>query len=306
MNAIKRILLFWLGRGMRWFDFSGVQRIADCVGFLMWVFLFKRREETVRRIMHHLQVAEEKARPIARASFFNTARSFMEIFLNKRFRMDYVHVENPHLLETMIAQDRAGVLVTAHFGSWELMGSLISHTTHRPTMTVARQQKDKVVSEFIKELRGESRIASVDHRSAAGPALQCLRNHGLVGFFVDHNTQRQEAIFLPFMQDTAAVNIGPALLAVRAKAVVYPLFLRRDGLYTYTLSMDDPLDTQTLEGTLSEKIRQVAVFYTKAVEKKVLENPEQWLWIHRRWKTRAPQDTQPKIQNTQSDSASEA
>ncbi len=210
----------------------------------------------------------------------------MEIFLNDKFRMAYVQVENPDLLRRMMEQGQPGMLATAHFGSWELMGTLISQTALRPTMTVARKQKDPVLSELIKELRGESKLIAVDHRSASGPTLECMRSGGIVGFLLDHNTSRKEAIFLPFFNDIAAVNIGPALLAARVKAMVYPVFLRRDGLRRYTLHMHEPLDVAALEGTLSEKVRHIAAFYTKAVEDEVRACPEQWLWMHNRWKTR--------------------
>lgn len=293
---MKRAFLFWLARQMRRLDFPGVFRVADMLGWVLWTFLPARRRATIERVGRHLGLSGREAEVFARKSFDETARSFMEIFLNDKFRMEYVTVENPALLRRMMEPGQAGVLTTAHFGSWELMGSLISQTATRPTMTVARKQKDPVVSDLIRELRGESKLVAVDHREAAGPALECMRNQGIVGFLVDHNTSRKESIFLPFFNDTAAVTIGPALLAVRAKAIVYPVFLRRDGLRRYMLHMHEPLDTTTLEGSLGERTRQVALFYTKAVEEEVRVRPEQWLWLHNRWKTRQPvgEDANPR------------
>ncbi len=287
---MKRTFLFGLARLMRKLDFPGVFRVANVLGFIMWTFVFRRRKATIARVKRHLGLGDREAAALAKASFYDTAKSFMEIFLNDKFTMDYVHVSNPDLLRRMMEPGQPGVLATAHFGSWELMGTLISQTAARQTMTVARKQKDPVVSELIKELRGESRLIAVDHRAAAGPTLECMRNQGIVGFLVDHNTSRKEAVFLPFFNDIAAVNMGPAMLAVRAKAMVYPVFLRRDGMRTYTLRMHEPLDVAALEGSLSERVRQVAAFYTRAVEAEVREAPSQWLWMHNRWKTRPPED----------------
>ena len=301
---MKRAFLFGLARLLRKLDFPGIFRLAGVLGFVMWTFLFRRRKATIERIRIHLNLSETDAERLAKNSFYNTARSFVEIFLNDKFSMDYVHVENPELLRQMMQPGQPGVLATAHFGSWELMGTLISQTASRPTMTVARKQKDPVVSELIKELRGESRLIAVDHRAASGPTLECMRNQGIVGFLLDHNTSRKEAIFLPFFNDIAAVNMGPALLAARVKAMVYPVFLRRDGMRRYTLHMHAPLDVSTLEGTLSDRVRQVAEFYTKAVEDEVRACPEQWLWMHNRWKTRPPEGEEPvrkKKRGTNSD-----
>lgn len=287
---MKRAFLFGLARLMRKLDFSGIARAASFLGFIMWTFLRKRRQATIERITLHLGLSGAAAVAMAKSSFYNTALSFLEIFLNDKFDMAYVTIENPELLQKMMSPGQSGVLATAHFGAWELMGTLISQTAHRPTMTVARKQKDPVVSELIKELRGESKLIAVDHRSAAGPTLECMRNQGIVGFLADHNTSRREAVFLPFFNDVAAVNMGPAMLAVRAKAVVYPVFLRRDGVKAYTLRMHEPLDTAALEGSLSERIRRVAAFYTNAIEAEVRAAPAQWLWMHNRWKTRPPKE----------------
>lgn len=287
---MKRAFLFGLARLMRKLDFPGVFRVANVLGFIMWTFLPQRRHAAIERVKLHLDLPYEKAALLAKASFYNTARSFLEIFLNDKFKMEYVRVENPELLEKMMAPGQSGVLATAHFGSWELMGAIISQTAKRPTMTVARKQKDPVVSDLIKELRGESKLIAVDHRSAAGPTLECMRNQGIVGFLADHNTSRKEAVFLPFFNDIAAVNMGPAMLAVRAKAVVYPVFLRRDGIRQYTLHMHEPLDVSTLEGSIAERVKKVAEFYTKAIENEIRETPDQWLWMHNRWKTRPPEE----------------
>jgi KDO2-lipid IV(A) lauroyltransferase len=84
------------------------------------------------------------------------------------------------------------------------------------------------------------------------------------------------------------VNIGPAVLAARADALVLPLFiLRRED--HYLLLTDEPLDAATLPGNHEERAVAVARFYTEAVERRVRACPEQWFWMHKRWKTR-PQD----------------
>ncbi|CAK7014474.1 MAG: Lipid A biosynthesis lauroyltransferase [Desulfovibrio sp.] len=289
-TKIRRTFLFGMAKCLRQLDFAGIFRVASFLGFVMWTFLRKRRAATVERVKFHLNLSADEAAALAKSSFYNTAYSFMEIFLNDKFKMEYVTVDNPELLHRMMQPGQSGVLATAHFGSWELMGTLISQTANRPTMTVARKQKDPVVSDLIRDLRGESKLIAVDHRSAAGPTLECMRNEGIVGFLADHNTSRKEAVFLPFFNDIAAVNVGPAMLAVRAKAIVYPVFLRRDGLKAYTLHMHEPLDTTTLEGSLGERVQQVAEFYTKAIENEIRKTPEQWLWMHNRWKTRPPKD----------------
>ncbi|MBO6002215.1 MAG: acyltransferase, partial [Mailhella sp.] len=77
-------------------------------------------------------------------------------------------------------------------------------------------------------------------------------------------------------------------LAVRAKALIWPVALARDG-DGYVFRTQDPLDTVLLEGSFEERVRRAAEFYTRAVEQFVRREPEQWFWMHDRWKTRPGQ-----------------
>ena len=116
-----------------------------------------------------------------------------------------------------------------------------------------------------------------------------LRKNGYAAFLADHNTSRSEALFLPFLGEEAAVNKGPAVLAVRAKALVWPLVLIRDG-DRYRMLMEEPLDTALLEGTADEKALMAATYYTEAIERMVRRAPDQWFWMHNRWKTKRVMD----------------
>ena len=111
----------------------------------------------------------------------------------------------------------------------------------------------------------------------------------MTAFLVDHNTSRSEAVFLPFLGKTAAVNKGPALLAVRAEALVFAVFLRREG-EDYVFHIEELMDTATMDGGHEANMRAVARAYTEAVERMIRLAPEQWFWMHNRWKTRPGPD----------------
>ncbi len=285
---MKRAFYMALVRGLRHLSLPSIHRVAEFLGFVMWTFLPRRRSEATERVMARMGLPEDKARAVAKASFYNIARSFMEIFYNDRFtaeRVRVAHDDDWKLFHAMVNNERPMVFISGHFGAWELLGSLVGRATGQPMVTVARKQKDPVISEIIHELRAEGNLLSIDHRESSGALLACLRKGGIACFLVDHNSSRKEATFLPFLGEAAAVNIGPAMLALRAKALIFPIFLRREKDGKYLLRMEEPLDTMTLEGPLADRMRDAAAFYTQAMEKQVREAPEQWFWMHRRWKT---------------------
>ncbi len=294
---MKRLFYQTLILALRRLGLSGIRLVAGLVGFVMWTFLRRRRMEAVKRVKERLSLPENKAQAVAKASFYNIAMSFMEIFYNDRFGPERVRVEREEdwrLFHAMVNNERPMVFISGHFGAWELLGSLVGRATGQPMVTVARKQKDPVMSDIIQELRAQGNLLSIDHRESAGALLACLRKGGITCFLVDHNTRSREAVFLPFLGETAAVNMGPAMLALRAKALIFPIFLRREENGRYLLRMEEPLDTATLEGPLADRVREAAFFYTKAMEKQVLDAPEQWFWMHRRWKTR-PSDSDSSV-----------
>lgn len=276
---------------LRLSGFSGVKRLGNAVGGLIWRFVPSRRELAVTSIMRHLGKSRQEAERIARESFCHNGRSFLEIALTGKFGMDSpnLRVEPQELFEELKNCQRPIVAATAHFGSWELLASLLGqvYEAPRPRMVVVRRYPDEVVQNFIASCREATGAEMVGHRQAAMSVIRALHKKGIVAFLVDHNTHRKgEAEFLPFLNEEAAVNVGPALLAVRGKALVWPVVLLRDG-EDYVFRLQKPLDTEELTGTREENILAAAKFYTEATEKFILEAPEQWFWMHDRWKTKA-------------------
>jgi len=266
-----------------------LRAIASYMGGVFWYTAATRRVEAIQAVEKHLKVSREEATRIARQSFSENFLSFLEIFHAGKFFTDQ-SVSTVHTPESKVAiqaETTPIVIATAHIGSWEMMPGLAADILpDRKSMVVVRRQKNRSLNRLMAELRGARGMLMVDHRKASDIVLPGLRAGGVAAFLVDHNTGSREAVFLPFLEDIAAVNMGPASLALRAKAAVYPVFLIRDGKGGHILHMFPPLHTAALEGSIKERVRTIAAFYTDAVAEMVRRYPEQWFWMHRRWKTR--------------------
>lgn len=291
MTAGQRVRLAMLNgsaKSLALLGFKGLGAVGAGLGRLMWLALPGRRALATRNVNRHLGVPLEQAAAIAKASFGHTARSFVEILLTDKFGVNSprFHLDRPDLWQALRATQRPVVAATAHMGAWELLASLTGqlYEPPRPRMIVVRRYPDPAIQAFITRRREAGGATMIGHRTVASSVLRALRQNGIVGFLVDHNALRSEALFLPFLTETAAVNMGPALLAVRAEALIWPAFLLRDG-NDYVFHMEEPLDTLTLTGTREEKVRSAALFYTGAVERVIRAYPEQWFWMHNRWKT---------------------
>ena len=291
MQELLYNLLFLSGQHL---SFQGCAGFGRAIGRLLWLMLPGRKNYAVQTIVERLDLDRQRAEKIALSSFEQSGQSFAEIFLTRRvdfrFRKERLIIHDPENLSLMQNSSRPIVAVSAHLGAWELMAGLMKLFMHpRPGQIVVRLPKNRALGKLIKHQRGQSRVEIVEHRRAAPRVLRCLKKGGVSAFLVDHNCLQNEAIFIPFLNKTAAVNMGPALLALRARALVWPVFLVRLPGQKYKFYSFPPLDTSelaTANGSRQEQINQIARFYTHKVEQMVRKYPEQWFWMHKRWKTR--------------------
>ncbi len=269
--------------------FSFVKYTGNFLGFVMWILLKKRRRLASINVQRRLSKSRKDARKIAYNSFKHSARSFLEITLAKSFsfqpRRTKLRIAEPELLKNLLEYKDSIVIATAHQGAWELLAALLGDLDEppRPRMIVVRQYPNPVVHKFIASCRESHGASMIGHKMVAAHVIRALKNKGVVAFLVDHRALAHEAIQIDFLSKETSVNMGPAILALRGGAIVLPVFLLReeDG---YVLHIQPPLDTKSLEGTREEKVKKIAEFYTQAVEKVIIEYPEQWFWMHNRWK----------------------
>jgi KDO2-lipid IV(A) lauroyltransferase len=172
-----------------------------------------------------------------------------------------------------------GVLfATAHLGNWEL--SAYAHALLAEPMTVVLRPLDNpIIDRIVEARRGASGNHLLSKRDFARSILQALRRNEAVGILVDQNSAPENAAFVTFFGKLASTNLTFAKLAARSGAAVIPGFAvwsdseRRFVLHFYPaveISGDAAVDTARVQA---------------AVETAIREHPDQWLWIHRRWKT---------------------
>ena len=268
-------------------DFKGLRVLSHGLGAVLWHTLPARRSMASRNIRDHLALPEAESRDIARESFNHNAMSFLEAVLVGRchFAPPLFLAENPAQLEAIQHSTRPIVTATGHLGAWELLAGI--HESLRPagahSAVVVRRYNSRPFNDLMMALRGSHGIEVIGHREASGRVLQILRKQGTVAFLVDHHTGSNESTRIEFLGEPATVNIGPAVLAVRGRALIRPLCLIRKG-DSYMLRADTPLDTTTLEGSIDARIHAAAIFYTRGIERMIRQTPEQWFWMHNRWK----------------------
>jgi Kdo2-lipid IVA lauroyltransferase/acyltransferase len=177
------------------------------------------------------------------------------------------------------------IYLTGHIGAWELAS--FAHALYGfPLHYMARPLDNKRLDEMVNEYRGLSGNKPIFKNESARVMLRVLKEAGTVGILADQNTMPDEGVFVDFFGTPASTTTGIARVALYTDAAVVPGYAYWDeNLRKYRLRFEPPVElVRTADG--EQDIRVNTRIFTKIIEQIVREHPEQWVWIHARWKAR--------------------
>ncbi|MCC6502965.1 MAG: lysophospholipid acyltransferase family protein [Deltaproteobacteria bacterium] len=247
---------------------------------------WKTALENLERAFGESLSASERERIAARV-FRNLGIMLFEFlrmpWLGKKGVEAIVEFKGLEKIEKALERGKGVLLVTAHYGNWELLHASLGHKGYSLELVV-RKMDSPLIEQFVRWVRTRSGINIVYKVKAMLPLVRRLNANAVAMILVDQNTMSHEGVFVDFFGVPASTNKGPALLAQKTGAAVLPVFISRDG-HKHVVEVWDEIaivdtgdrdaDTETNTATL-----------TKAVEKAIRTRPDQWFWVHRRWKTR--------------------
>jgi len=193
-------------------------------------------------------------------------------------------------IENFLAGQRAGkgvLVLTGHMSAWELAPFAQARFGY-PLHFLAREVENKRVDALVNSYRMLSGNIPIEKNQSARTVLKVLSEGGTVGVLADQNTILQEGIFVDFFGVPACTTTGIARLALHTGAAVVPGYILWDeSLGKYRLNFDQPVEL-ACTGDLESDIRENTARFTRVIEECIRRHPEQWVWIHKRWKTRPP------------------
>src|SRR5947209_15621157 len=249
----------------------------------------------LRRVgMRNLQIAfpempRRERRRIIRSLFWHLGRQLAEFCRFPKYSKEnvsqviiYDGVEN---FETARAAGKGVIFLTAHLGAWEL--SSFMHSLHGYAMhIVARGLDNPYVDALVTRYRTLRGNTIFDKDDFARGLLAALRNGETVGILMDTNMTPPQGVFVDFFGVPACTASGLARIALRTDAAVVPGFTVWDSkLRKYILRFDPAVELIRTGDDQADIVANTAKF-TKVIEDFIRRYPDQWLWVHRRWKTR--------------------
>lgn len=267
---------------------------AFAIAISQLVYLFHVR---LRRVgMRNLQMAfpeksEKERKRILRAEFTSLGRQLAELCQFPRYTPenvdDIVVYEQLENYERAYARGKGVLFLTAHFGGWEL--SAFAHSLHGHRVNIVMRPMDNpYLDGMLQSYRTMHGNKVVPKDDFVRGLLAAMKAGETVGILMDTNMTPPQGVFVDFFGIPACTASGLARIALRTDAAVVPGFTIWDeSLRKYRLRFDPALDL-VRTGDLEADIVTNTQKFTKVIEKYVRKYPEQWLWVHRRWKTRPP------------------
>ncbi|MBI5826675.1 MAG: lysophospholipid acyltransferase family protein [Deltaproteobacteria bacterium] len=234
-------------------------------------------------------LSRERKEEIAAKVFKNLVMTFFEFmlvpWLKRKDLEGYVEFEGLEKIEKALERKNGLILVTAHFGNWELLAASLGLSGHSIDI-IARELDNPSFEEFVRWARTRPGNRVVSKNRSMRRLLKSLSQNRIAGVLIDQNVALSEGVFADFFGTPACTNRGPALLASASSSPVIPIFIvRRDRAHRVIVGDEiELIDTGDRELDAAENTSR----FTKAVEEVVRKYPEQWFWVHRRWKTRPP------------------
>ncbi len=276
-NLLPEDFALWLGRQM---------------GNAIYYLDLEHRKVAFQNL--HTAFGQEKSasemRGIARRAFQNLGMMAVEFFRIPRMDVktfkERVKIEGLEEALRLLEKKKGALLLIGHFGNWELMG-LMSKVIGSPIMVIAKPMKrNEWVDQFITKIRNASGLEVVSTINASRKVMKALSQNRVVGILIDQRAKRSEGIWVDFFGRKAPTTPGLAVLAMKTRASVLPVFLVRDGFQKHRLIIKEPL-VLIHTGDIKKDVEANTQLFNHTLESMIRQYPDQWFWVHRRWERKA-------------------
>ena len=230
--------------------------------------------------------SREQVGHISRRVFQNLGVSFFEIFqmatLSREQVLNRVRIVGEENLQNALKSQNGLIVVSAHLGSWETGLLFFCCYVEKPILGVVKKIRFAPLNRWVHRLRSRFGIEIIEKKGAMPEMRRMLRRGGVIGLLVDQS-RRSEGVEVNFFGHKVTTTPAAAFLAIRCKNPVLPIFCVRDDRGRLTVVAKPPLEMKR-SGDLRSDVQANTQMITNVVEKAVRQYPDQWFWVHKRWK----------------------
>ena len=258
-------------------------------------YLFDKKQRKIAyenlRIAYGDGLSDFQMRQIIRSTYLHFALVWIDFvklpqIVSTDNWQNYFEIEGLEFAHKAQEEGKGVIFVTGHVGNWEVLGYAFEFF-FQPLNSIAKHLKNPFADRYLTRLREEGRQKIIFTENASRKIIRVLRDNKPLGILVDQNA-RENNIFVDFFGQKAATTRSVATIALKTGSPIIMGFLRRtDKKYRFKVTLSEPIQIER-SGNLEKDILSLTQRYTTLIESRIREYPHEWLWMHRRWKTKPP------------------
>ena len=276
-RIFPRSFLLFIGRGLGKFAYH--------------IFPSERKKALTHLNIAYPEKTESEINEITRNVFKHIGMNFMELIWLPRLKKNnidkYVEFIGLEHLDKARSPSKPTIIITGHIGNWELLAAAASIKGYSAAV-IATKQRDDWINRKISNIRAKWNVHTIwrNGGQSSREILSVMKNNGVLALLMDQDT-KAESVFVDFFGHKAFTPSGPAALSLRFNSEVISAYIHRNGNRNHKITFKnaEPLQpTGDREKDIVDRTQQ----FTKIIEGAINEHPEQWVWMHKRWKTQNP------------------
>lgn len=277
----------------RLLPFKLSQRLGKLLGIFAYHFIPYRKKVALDNLKNSFpEKSHDEIKRILKMAYVNLFITVFEFMSFTKLKADdfkkFVSFENFHYVEDALKLGNGLILMSGHFGNWELNAVVTGIAINKPLNIIVKTQRNRLVDAEINKWRCWFGNNVIPMEKAFRESLRILSSGGIVALLADQSASK-EGLYVNFLGRPASTFAGPAVMSIRSRAPIVMGFAIRDKNYSYRIVFERLDFEPTCEGD-DEKVLKLTQLHTSTLEKYIRLYPDHWLWFHRRWKHKPPQN----------------
>ncbi len=286
-ESIEYALFRIVQRMARLLSYAAAGRLGRFLGLCAYVLSVPRRRVTMDNLTHAFpEKSPREIRTIARGAFQNYGISLVEMLWSGQAEKEelgqLVRLVNPEIAYKALERGKGLILLSGHFGSWELLVSSFLLKFGKPASVIVQLQRNRKIDAIIDAQRRRFNVTTIPMGPSVREVLKTLQNKGIL-FLLGDQSGPKESLFIEFFGRPAATHKGTAAFSLRTGApIVFVALIRQpDGTHE---AVFEEVDRTGLDHYSEENVRELTCRHARVLERCIRLHPDHWLWMHKRWK----------------------
>ncbi|MDF1881853.1 lipid A biosynthesis acyltransferase [Sulfurimonas sp. MAG313] len=268
----------------------GLQKIL-ILGLAKLAYIIDSRHKNIIKANLDLSIKDnisaEKYQDIVKYCHKNLALVLLQVLRSSRLSVqsleESVSFENRHYIDEAIKEGRKIIIISAHYGNWELGATAIGALIH-PITSIHKKMNNKYFDDYLLKSRSKFNMTMIEKKGAIRHLVKAIKSNKIITMMIDQNVNPKDGIYVDFLGAKATQSAAPAFLARKFDALIIPILIHTTPEKENVIRFFEPIQTPKTDNE-EEDILNSTQAQADMLADVIKNHPEPWFWCHKRWKS---------------------